>query len=101
MDARVRSCAPNYRGIGRHGNIPDCRPHRRPDGGIIFKISNNLPNLHRVLHNHPSGDPTPSRPDIDMTKQIVEAGKALKIAVHDHLVVGREGVASFKALGLM
>jgi DNA repair protein RadC len=36
-----------------------------------------------------------------MTKQIVEAGKALKIAVHDHLVVGREGVASFKALGLM
>jgi len=54
-----------------------------------------------VVHNHPSGDPTPSRPDIDMTKQIVEAGKALKIAVHDHLVVGREGVASFKALGLM
>ncbi|HJV42417.1 RadC family protein [Caulobacter sp.] len=54
-----------------------------------------------VVHNHPSGDPTPSRPDIDMTKQIVEAGKALKIAVHDHLVVGREGVASFKALGLI
>ena len=54
-----------------------------------------------MIHNHPSGDPTPSRPDIDMTKQIVEAGKALKIAVHDHLVVGREGVASFKALGLM
>jgi DNA repair protein RadC len=54
-----------------------------------------------ILHNHPSGDPTPSRPDIDMTRQIVEAGKALKIAVHDHLVVGREGVASFKALGLM
>ncbi|MDB5455905.1 MAG: repair protein RadC [Caulobacter sp.] len=53
-----------------------------------------------LLHNHPSGDPTPSRPDIDMTKQIVEAGKALKITVHDHLVVGREGVASFKALGL-
>ena len=54
-----------------------------------------------ILHNHPSGDPTPSRPDIDMTRQIVEAGKALKIAVHDHLVVGREGVASFKALGLI
>ena len=53
-----------------------------------------------LLHNHPSGDPTPSRPDIEMTKQIVEAGKALKINVHDHLVVGREGVASFKALGL-
>jgi|EndMetStandDraft_6_1072998.scaffolds.fasta_scaffold00507_8 DNA repair protein RadC len=54
-----------------------------------------------ILHNHPSGDPTPSRPDIDMTRQIVEAGKALKIAVHDHLVVARDGVASFKALGLM
>ena len=53
-----------------------------------------------LLHNHPSGDPTPSRPDIDMTKQIVEAGKALKINVHDHLVVGRDGVASFKSLGL-
>lgn len=53
-----------------------------------------------LLHNHPSGDPTPSRPDIDMTKQIVEAGKALKINIHDHLVVGRDGVASFKALGL-
>jgi DNA repair protein RadC len=54
-----------------------------------------------LLHNHPSGDPTPSRPDIDMTKQIIEAGKALKINVHDHLVVGRDGVASFKALGLI
>lgn len=53
-----------------------------------------------LLHNHPSGDPTPSRPDIEMTKQIVEAGRALKINVHDHLVVGRDGVASFKALGL-
>jgi DNA repair protein RadC len=52
------------------------------------------------MHNHPSGDPTPSRPDIEMTRQIVEAGKTLKVNVHDHLVVGREGVASFKALGL-
>jgi DNA repair protein RadC len=54
-----------------------------------------------VLHNHPSGDPTPSGADIDMTRQVIEAGRALKIAVHDHLVVGREGVASFKALGLI
>jgi DNA repair protein RadC len=53
-----------------------------------------------LVHNHPSGDPTPSRPDIDMTRQIVEAAKALRIAVHDHLVVGRDGVASFRALGL-
>jgi DNA repair protein RadC len=54
-----------------------------------------------LVHNHPSGDPTPSAADIDMTRQVVEAGRALKIGVHDHLVVGREGVASFKALGLM
>jgi DNA repair protein RadC len=53
-----------------------------------------------LVHNHPSGDPTPSGADIDMTRQVVEAGKPLRIAVHDHLVVGREGVASFKALGL-
>ncbi|MBS0411177.1 MAG: DNA repair protein RadC [Proteobacteria bacterium] len=54
-----------------------------------------------LVHNHPSGDPSPSRADIDMTRQVVDAGRALKIAVHDHLVVGRHGVASFKALGLM
>ncbi len=54
-----------------------------------------------LVHNHPSGDPTPSGSDIDMTRQIIEAGRSLKIAIHDHLVVGREGVASFKALGLI
>ena len=54
-----------------------------------------------LVHNHPSGDPTPSRADVDMTRQIMEAARALRIAVHDHLVVGREGVASFKALGLL
>ena len=53
-----------------------------------------------MMHNHLSGDPTPSRADIDMTRQIVEAAKALRIAVHDHLVVGRDGVASFRALNL-
>jgi DNA repair protein RadC len=54
-----------------------------------------------LVHNHPSGDPTPSPADIDMTRQVIEAGRVLKIAVHDHLVVGRDGVASFKALGLI
>lgn len=52
------------------------------------------------MHNHPSGDPTPSGADVQMTKQVVEAGKALSITVHDHLVVGRDGVASLKSLGL-
>ena len=54
-----------------------------------------------LVHNHPSGDPQPSAADIDMTRQIVEAARIMRIGVHDHLVVGREGVASFKALGLM
>jgi DNA repair protein RadC len=53
-----------------------------------------------LVHNHPSGDPTPSPADIEMTKQVIEAGRSLKVSVHDHLVVGRDGVASFKALGL-
>ena len=54
-----------------------------------------------LVHNHPSGDPTPSRADIEITKQVVQAGRALNVEVHDHLVVGRDGVASFKQLGLM
>jgi DNA repair protein RadC len=53
-----------------------------------------------LAHNHPSGDPTPSAADVDMTRQVVEAGRPLRITVHDHIVVGREGVASLKALGL-
>jgi DNA repair protein RadC len=54
-----------------------------------------------LVHNHPSGDPTPSRADIEMTKQIAAAAKALGIAVHDHLVIGLKGHVSFKALGLL
>lgn len=54
-----------------------------------------------LVHNHPSGDPTPSRADIEMTREIVAAAKALRIAVHDHIVVGRSGYSSFKALGLL
>jgi DNA repair protein RadC len=54
-----------------------------------------------LLHNHPSGDPTPSAADVEMTRQIVAAARALNLVVHDHLVVGRQGVASLKALGLM
>jgi DNA repair protein RadC len=54
-----------------------------------------------LVHNHPSGDPTPSRADIEMTRDIAAAAKALGIAVHDHLVIGRGGHASFKSLGLL
>lgn len=54
-----------------------------------------------LVHNHPSGDPTPSRADIDMTKAIIEVARPLGIAVHDHLIVGKDGHASLKALKLM
>ena len=54
-----------------------------------------------LVHNHPSGDPTPSRADIAMTREIALAAKALKIELHDHLVIGKGGYASFKALGLL
>ena len=54
-----------------------------------------------LVHNHPSGDPTPSTSDVEMTKQIVEAARTLDIAVHDHLIIGRQGHASLKQLGLM
>jgi len=54
-----------------------------------------------LTHNHPSGDPTPSQSDIDMTKEIVQACKAIRVSVHDHLIIGRENIASFKTLGLM
>ena len=54
-----------------------------------------------LVHNHPSGDPTPSRADIDMTRTIVETAKPLGIAVHDHLIIGRDGHASLKGLQLM
>ena len=54
-----------------------------------------------MVHNHPSGDPTPSSADINMTNQIVKAAKALNIRVHDHLVIGAKTHASFKSLGLL
>jgi DNA repair protein RadC len=54
-----------------------------------------------LVHNHPSGDPTPSRADIDMTRMIVEAGRPLGVAVHDHVIVGRGGHTSFKGLRLI
>jgi DNA repair protein RadC len=54
-----------------------------------------------LVHNHPSGDPTPSRADIEMTKQIVAAAKPLGVLAHDHIIVGKQGHASLKGLGLI
>jgi len=54
-----------------------------------------------LVHNHPSGDVTPSRADIDMTNRIIEAAEKLNIIVHDHIIVGRDGHASFRGLKLL
>ena len=54
-----------------------------------------------LVHNHPSGDPSPSHADIEMTRTIVDTAKPLGIAVHDHIIIGRQGHASLKGLGLM
>lgn len=54
-----------------------------------------------LVHNHPSGDPAPSCADIEMTRQIIEAGKPLKVTVHDHVVIGRGKTVSFRQMGLI
>ena len=54
-----------------------------------------------LVHNHPSGDPTPSSGDIEMTRQVQEAASSLGITLHDHVIIGRDGHTSFKSLGLL
>jgi DNA repair protein RadC len=54
-----------------------------------------------LVHNHPSGDPTPSAADVKMTRDIVDIAKPLGITVHDHIIVGRDGHASLKGLRLI
>ncbi|APH71983.1 hypothetical protein BSQ44_11880 [Aquibium oceanicum] len=54
-----------------------------------------------LVHNHPSGDPTPSRADIEMTKTIIDSAKPLGISVHDHIIIGKSGHASLKGLQLI
>jgi len=69
--------------------------------GELFRqaIRENCPAL-IVVHNHPSGDPSPSPEDVNMTKQMIEAGKLLDIAVLDHLIIGNGGYISLKEQGL-
>jgi DNA repair protein RadC len=58
-------------------------------------------NLPWLIHNHPSGDPTPSAADISMTREIRDVSAKLGLTLHDHIIVGRGRHASFKALGLL
>ena len=54
-----------------------------------------------IVHNHPSGDPTPSQQDIRLTRDLVDAGRHMKITVHDHVIVGSSGRTSMRATGLL
>jgi DNA repair protein RadC len=54
-----------------------------------------------LVHNHPSGDTTPSQADIEMTREVQEAAAKLGISVHDHIVISKSGHNSFKSLGLL
>jgi DNA repair protein RadC len=54
-----------------------------------------------IVHNHPSGDPSPSQQDIRLTKDLIEAGRHMKVTIHDHVIVGSQGRSSLKALGLI
>lgn len=54
-----------------------------------------------LVHNHPSGSPEPSKQDIDVTRQIIEAGKRLGVSVHDHIIIGSQGHVSLRAKGLL
>jgi DNA repair protein RadC len=54
-----------------------------------------------IVHNHPSGDPTPSQQDIRLTRDLVEAGRHMKVTVHDHVIVGAAGRTSMRAMGLI
>jgi DNA repair protein RadC len=54
-----------------------------------------------LAHNHPSGDPTPSPADVEMTREVIAAGRVLRLAVHDHVIVGGQSCASLRGLGLL
>jgi proteasome lid subunit RPN8/RPN11 len=85
---RARSTDPSL----RHHSLLSCH---------LLHKKQYLRKLTGVVHNHPSGSPEPSRQDIDVTRQIIEAGKRLNIAVHDHIIVGAQGHVSMRAKGLL
>ena len=75
--------------------------HQNSSGPSFSHLNQFVGDSKSKVHNHPSGDPKPSRDDIDMTKEVAKAAGALGIAIHDHLVIGRKGHASFRSLGLL
>ncbi|MEA3043144.1 MAG: repair protein RadC [Sphingomonadales bacterium] len=81
-----------------HGSIDEVPMYRRE---IMIRALDLKATGLILVHNHPSGDPKPSRRDVEATLRLVEAGRSLDIVVHDHIIVARSGWSSFRALGLM
>lgn len=95
LDKKNQLIADEVMGVGTVDHAP-AYPREIMRRALELSASNII-----LVHNHPSGDPQPSQGDIEMTRLIVKAGQPLKITVHDHLIVGREGVTSLQQLGVM
>jgi DNA repair protein RadC len=80
------------------GSVDQAAPHVRE----VIRRAMDLGAVSMILvHNHPSGDPQPSRADIDLTRTIIEAGRHLSITVHDHVIIGNSGHKSMRSMGLL
>ena len=79
---------------------PQPRPHQSMElkNCYIYQIDRYT---RRIVHNHPSGDPSPSAADVQMTRAIVDVAKPLGITVHDHIIIGKSGHASLRGLKLI
>lgn len=87
-----------------HGEAFKTCPNHRPQNIPAFKFRLSYQcymRATRLVHNHPSGDPSPSQADIQMTKAIIDIAKPLGIAVHDHIIVGKGGHASLRGMRLI
>ena len=79
-------------------------PNPRPHFASHFELDHINPHVTKpvwMVHNHPSGDPAPSRADIEMTKTVIETAAPLGISIHDHIIVGRNGHASLRGMQLI
>ena len=81
-------------------HAPGGRPHLRKS--LDFLLVNQLDaTMKRMIHNHPSGDPSPSSADVRMTREISDIAKPLGIVLHDHIIIGKSGHASLRGLKLL
>ena len=80
------------------GSVDEASVHVRE---VISRAIQLGPTAIFIVHNHPSGDPSPSSQDIRLTKDLIEAGRHMRVTVHDHVIVGSQGRSSMKALGLI